>query len=138
MLLKELNEKESQAFLKLATEFISVDGNIDVKEKQIIDRYSKALNITNAVNSMEVDDAKKVLVEASERVKNIVYFELLGLALVDGEYENTEIDFLEDLSNAFGIDRASKFRYANFYYDIDKIKDLSEEELDEKLKNIVR
>ena len=45
---------------------------------------------------MEVDDAKKVLVEASERVKNIVYFELLGLALVDGEYENTEIDFLED------------------------------------------
>lgn len=54
------------------------------------------------------------------------------------EYENTEIDFLEDLSNAFGIDRASKFRYANFYYDIDKIKDLSEEELDEKLKNIVR
>ena len=86
MLLKELNEKEAQAFLKLATEFISVDGNIDVKEKQIIDRYSKALNITNAVNSMEVDDAKKVLVEASERVKNIVYFELLGLALVDGEY----------------------------------------------------
>ena len=59
MLLKELNEKEAQAFLKLATEFISVDGNIDVKEKQIIDRYSKALNITNAVNSMEVDDAKK-------------------------------------------------------------------------------
>ena len=104
MLLKEVNEKEAQAFLKLATEFISVDGNIDVKEKQIIDRYSKALNITNPVNSMEVDDAKKVLVEASERVKNIVYFELLGLALVDGEYENTEIDFLEDLSNAFGID----------------------------------
>lgn len=59
MLLKELNEKEAQAFLKLATEFISVDRNIDVKEKQIIDRYSKALNITNAVNSMEVDDAKK-------------------------------------------------------------------------------
>ena len=44
MLLKELNEKEAQAFLKLATEFISVDGNIDVKEKQIIDRYSTALN----------------------------------------------------------------------------------------------
>ena len=61
---------------------------------------------------MEVDDAKKVLVEASERVKNIVYFELLGLALVDGEYENTEIDFLEDLSNAFGIDRASKFSHS--------------------------
>ena len=73
MLLKELNEKEAQAFLKLATEFISVDGNIDVKEKQIIDRYSKALNITNAVNSMEVDDAKKVLVEASERVKHSLF-----------------------------------------------------------------
>ena len=28
----------------LLKEFISVDGNIDVKEKQIIDRYSKALN----------------------------------------------------------------------------------------------
>ena len=60
------------------------------------------------------------------------------MKIKEGEYENTEIDFLEDLSNAFGIDRASKFRYANFYYDIDKIKDLSEEELDEKLKNIVR
>ena len=60
------------------------------------------------------------------------------MKIKEGEYENTEIDFLEDLSNAFGIDRTSKFRYANFYYDIDKIKDLSEEELDEKLKNIVR
>lgn len=60
------------------------------------------------------------------------------MKIKEGEYENTEIDFLEDLSNAFGIYRASKFRYANFYYDIDKIKDLSEEELDEKLKNIVR
>lgn len=60
------------------------------------------------------------------------------MKIKEGEYENTEIDFLEDLSNAFCIDRASKFRYANFYYDIDKIKDLSEEELDEKLKNIVR
>ena len=56
------------------------------------------------------------------------------MKIKEGEYENTEIDFLEDLSNAFGIDRASKFRYANFYYDIDKIKDLSEEELDEKLR----
>ena len=60
------------------------------------------------------------------------------MKIKEGEYDNTDIEFLEDLSNAFGIDRASKFRYANFYYDIDKIKDLSEEELDEKLKNIVR
>ena len=60
------------------------------------------------------------------------------MKIKEGEYENTEIDFLEDLSNAFGIDIASKFRYANLYYYIDKIKDLSEEELDEKLKNIVR
>ena len=60
------------------------------------------------------------------------------MKIKEGEYENTEIDFLEDLSNAFGIDRASKFRYANFYYDIDKIKESSQEELDEKLKNIVR
>ena len=47
------------------------------------------------------------------------------MKIKEGEYENTEIDFLEDLSNAFGIDRASKFRYANFYYDIDKIKEYS-------------
>ena len=63
---------------------------------------------------------------------------MLGLALVDGEYENTEIDFLEDLSKDFDIDRADKFRYANFYFDIDKIKELSEVELDEKLKDVVK
>ena len=39
------------------------------------------------------------------------------MKIKEGEYENTEIDFLEDLSNAFGIDRASTFRYANFYYE---------------------
>ena len=58
------------------------------------------------------------------------------MKIKEGEYENTEIDFLEDLSNAFGIDRASKFRYANFYYDIDKIKDLSEEQVNELRKII--
>ena len=138
MLLRELNEKEAQGFLKIATEFINVDGNIHVQEKQIIDKYSKELSTTIAVNSMEIEDAKKVLSQASQRIKNIVYFELLGLAIVDGEYENTEIDFLEDLSKDFNIDRATKFKYANFYYDIDKMKDLSEVELDEKLNDIVK
>ena len=137
MLLKELNEKEAQAFLKLATEFINVDGKINIQEKQIINKYSKELNIVDTENLGQVSDAKKVLAEATERVKNIVYFELLGIALVDGEYENTEIDFLEDLSNTFGIDRATKFRYANFYYDIDSMENLSEAELDEKLKGII-
>lgn len=138
MLLKELNEKEAQGFLKLATEFINVDGNIDVEEKQIIDKYSKELSTIIAVDSMNIEEAKEVLREASQRIKNIVYFELLGLAIVDGEYENTEIDFLEDLSKDFDIDRADKFRYANFYFDIDKIKELSEVELDEKLKDVVK
>ena len=137
MLLKELNQNEAQAFLKLATEFITVDGKINKEEKHIIEKYSGEFNTVTTENSMILDDAKKILLESSQRIKNIVYFELLGLALVDGEYENTEIDFLEDLSKDFNIDRATKFKYANFYYDIDKIKNLSEVELEEKLKDII-
>ena len=68
----------------------------------------------------------------------MIYFDLLGVALIDGDYETSEIDFLDEIANQFNISRANKIAFANYYYELDNMKDKSEEEINEKLLRIIK
>ena len=62
---------------------------------------------------------------------------LLRTALVDGEYEMGEVEFLEKLSDDLNIDRAKKIQIASFFYDYDELEDENKEEAKEALNNIL-
>ena len=117
MFLNELNKDESICFLNLVSIFSNVDNKFAREEKVLVDEYREELGIYNKeIKTMEYDEIISILKNSSDKAKRIIYFELVGLALVDGEYEDEEIDFLEKVASELNISRAKKFAIANYFY----------------------
>lgn len=117
MFLNELNKDESICFLNLVSIFSKVDNKFAKEEKVLVDEYREELEIYNEeIKTMEYNEIINILKNSSDKAKKIIYFELVGLALVDGEYEDEEIDFLEKVSSELNISRAKKFAIANYFY----------------------
>lgn len=138
MLLFELNKEESRAFMRLVSEFVTVDNKINKEEKSVIEKYLNKLNMNKEeINEISHTEAIEILDKSEDKIKNMVYFELLGVALIDGDYETSEVDYLEEVADKFNISRATKIALANYYFDVDKMKNKSEEEVKEKLIKIL-
>ncbi|MEG0296940.1 MAG: hypothetical protein RR620_09470 [Clostridium sp.] len=118
MILKELSRKEGIAFIQLVLEFVKMDNVLTKEEEYKVDDYLKELHLTREdLAEITFTESLCLIKEATPRIQNIIYFELMGLALVDGDYEDHEVGFLEELANSLKISRAAKFKYANFYYE---------------------
>lgn len=138
MLLFELNKEESRAFMRLVSEFVTVDKKINKEEKSVIEKYLNKLNMNKEeINEISHTEAIEILDKSEDKIKNMVYFELLGVALIDGDYETSEVDYLEEVADKFNTSRATKIALANYYFDVDKMKNKSEEEVKEKLIKIL-
>lgn len=117
MFLKELNKNEAICFLNLVSIFAKVDNKFAKEEKVLLEEYKEELGLLDEeIKPMEYEDVIKLLKDSSDRARNIIYFELVGLALVDGEYEVEEIDFLEKVSSEFDVSRSKKIAIANYFY----------------------
>lgn len=117
MFLKELSKDESLCFLNLVSIFAKVDNKFVKEEKILLEEYKEELGILDQdVKYMEYNEIIEQLKGSGDRVKRIIYFELVGLALVDGEYEDEEVDFLEKIASEFNIPRAKKIAIANYFY----------------------
>lgn len=134
MFLKELNKDESMCFLNLVSIFAKVDNKFAKEEKVLVDEYREELGIhTEEIKTIEYDEIINILKESSDRSKKIIYFELVGLALVDGEYEDEEIDFLEKIAAEFNITRAKKFAIANYFYNFKDVYDFTTVDADNNI-----
>lgn len=139
MLLFELSKEESKAFMRIVLEFVSIDNKVNREEKNIVAKYLSKLNLSREeANNLTVEEAKEILNSSEDKIKKMIYFDLLGVALIDGDYETSEIDFLDEIANQFNISRANKIVFANYYYELDNMKDKSEEEINEKLLRIMK
>lgn len=117
MFLKELNKDEANAFLNLVSIFARIDNEFAKEEKALLDEYKEELGLVDSeINEMVYEDIIESLKSSSDRAKRIIYFELVGLALVDGEYEEEEVDFLEKIAAEFSIPRAKRIAIANYFY----------------------
>lgn len=134
MFLNELKENEAKAFINLVNKFANIDEVFAKEEKELIEDYLEELNLDkNSVNSMELEDIIKEFKSASDRTRLIVYFELVGLALVDGDYGDKEVDFLDEIAVAFDIKRAKKIAFANYFYNFKEVYDFSVVEAESKI-----
>lgn len=135
MFLNELNEKEAVAFVNLVSEFANIDNTFTKEEKEVLDEYLEELKLNkDTVGKINFKEALKTLNDSKERIKNIVYFELIGLALVDGEYGEKEIDFLDNIAEQFGISRVKKIAVANYFYNFTDVYKFSVVESESKIK----
>ncbi|ENZ02213.1 hypothetical protein HMPREF1092_01448 [Clostridium thermobutyricum] len=126
MFLKEFNTNEKRAFANLIYMLADVDKVIARNEKKIIKEYLNELEIKEEnFSKMTYAEVVYNFKQSSDRIKKIAYFELLGLALVDGNYEEQEIDYLDKVANDLGITRAKKIAFANFFYNFKNIHKVS-------------
>ncbi|CUP60718.1 hypothetical protein [Clostridium baratii] len=133
MFLKEFNKEEAKAFINLVNQFANVDDNFVKEEEKLIKEYKKELNIEEDYDLvLAYDDVISILRRSSERIKKIVYFELVGLALIDGNYEDIEVDFLDKIAIDLDINRSMKIEFANFFYNFKELSELSLAEIRSK------
>ena len=140
MFLKELNNKEAIAFINLVNEFANIDHVLAREEKRLIKDYLKELNLDlSKIGAVSYDEALEILKNSKERIKRIVYFELVGLALVDGNYGEVEVDYLDKIATDLDINRSQKIAFANYFYNFKDIHDFSVIETEIKeLENLKR
>ena len=133
MFLKEFNKEEAKAFINLVNQFANVDDNFAKEEEKLIKEYKNELNIEEDYDLvLAYDDVISILRRSSERIKKIVYFELVGLALIDGNYEDIEVDFLDKIAIDLDINRSMKIEFANFFYNFKEVSELSLAEIRSK------
>ena len=117
MFLDELNKNEGIAFMQLVEGLAKSDNTFAKEEKNLYNDYLEELNIKeDEIPEANLNSVYENLKYSSERSKNIIYFELVGLALIDGEYNEKEVDFLEEIGKNLEIKRDKRISFANYFY----------------------
>ena len=117
MFLNELSKSEGIAFMQLVKGLANSDDTFAKEEKNLYNDYLEELNIKESeIPDINLNSVYETLKNSSERSKNIIYFELIGLALIDGEYDEKEVDFLEEIGKNLDVKRNKRISFANYFY----------------------
>lgn len=108
MLLSELNRKQKLKFLDLAFHMAVVDGMASSQEKRLLNEKLAEVgdDIISEYSFSLSDDLEETIVffkAENYQVRNIIYFNLIELLMLDGFYNTTEYFFLEDIRKEFKI-----------------------------------
>ena len=117
MFLNELNKNEGIAFMQLVSYLANSDNTFAKEEKNLYEDYLKELGISEGeIKELDLNEVYTTLNNSTQRNKNIVYFELIGLALIDGEYQESEVEVLEEIGGKLDISRSKRIAFANYFY----------------------
>jgi hypothetical protein len=108
MFLNLLDEANKERFIKLCGCAIYADGIVADEEKELALAYCREMNVEQRVpdNSAILDDVLKELDEgATEREKNIIAFEILGMFLSDNDYAKEEEIMMQKIIEQLHIER---------------------------------
>lgn len=109
MFLNSLNSTEKDNFMKLAVAVIKADGVVEESEKQILSAYANEMQIPvcNLDGQCDTDSIiKEFAMTSTLQTKRIIFLELLALAFADGNYATEEKALVQQLADAFELDRA--------------------------------
>lgn len=105
MFLQAIDMSDRKLFVKLANMLIRIDGVITEDEKNIINAYKQETQLEEIfydVNETVESIVKKI--SDDKVVRNIIVFELLGIAYSDANYSVEEKDFITKICKQLGID----------------------------------
>jgi hypothetical protein len=102
MFLNQLNEEEKINFIKLAYVVATKDGDYSKEEKKILVQYASEMGIELNINMFKNLEQEDLLIQSfnnssSEVVKKI-FIELIGLVLIDQEYQKEEDEIMRLVS----------------------------------------
>lgn len=134
MLLSVLNRKEKLKFLDLAMRMVSVDGSPTELEQRLLNMMLAEVgdNIVAEYHfalSKNLKQTTDYFISSPNKVKNIVYLNLVKVAMSDDFYNTSEHEFLEELREKLGIDETKKKQLMRLVY--------MERDLRERAKRVV-
>lgn len=137
MFLKELNKEEATTFISLIKNLAVIDNMFSKKEKELIEDYKSDLNLSDDdIKELSFEESLSKLDSSSVRIKNIIYFELTGLALVDGVFDKEEEVFLDNIAKAFQISLDKQLSYLDFFKQVKDFYDIALDNYDSFLEKL--
>lgn len=139
MFLQELNKKEGNAFINLVKNLAVIDQNFGNEEANLIKEYIDEIGLcSKCIETLNKEEALKILSESSNRIKNIVYFEILGLALVDGDFSEKEVEFVDSVAKYFEIKEEKVKEFLAFFRDVNFMYEVTYSDHEEKILELER
>ena len=127
MFLKMLKPTVKESFLDLAILAADSSGGISVEEKNMLKTFAIEMDIKPRYSTRKKFDnvMKTIVKEADDQEKRIVALEILGIMWSDSEYDDTEKEFVGNVTEMLGVDKklvdkmSKKIKqYADVYMDI--------------------
>lgn len=138
MFLKELKLEQNEAFFQVVKSFAFVNNKVPKKKKVMLDQFMNEMMLSKEViNEISLDQALSIIKSSDEKVKNIVYFNVMRAGLIDEEYRKEEIDFLEKLENELQISHSKKIAFANYFYKFSEYNPKNKEEAEVEARKII-
>lgn len=110
MFLGQLSEREKKAFIKLAFWIANKDDEFAEVEKQILQQYCLEMGLMFEEKSFAKIDDEMSLIQSflkSERdIVKKIFIELIGLVLVDQDYNVAEKEIIEKYARVHGLESA--------------------------------
>lgn len=106
MFLMNLNERTKMLFIELCVLAAKSNGEFDESEYEMIYAYCAEMQIEKSIPLYEIDldnVLKKLCDNCNMIEKQIITLELIGLLYADGEFDDSEKEFLEKCVSSFGL-----------------------------------
>lgn len=107
MYLSVLNSAERVLFLGLAYHLATSDGEYSSEEQATIEGYCQEVQVQFDDNTMikPIDYIiNELTIKSNVKVKKIIVFEAIGLAMADNNYDEGERNIVNQMISAFGLD----------------------------------
>lgn len=106
MYLSLLKEEQKGVFLELAYEMAFLDNDFSEQEKLMIESYCNEMRmeVPPVIRARSMAELIETIKEAwEEREKKIVLFEIIGLAMIDSNYDEEERKSIVSMAEIFGL-----------------------------------
>src|SRR5690554_3006533 len=132
MFLSLLSKEEKFYFIDLLTKVVSVDGEANEIEMQVINRLKYEMGedvLKYKKSNLTLEELIKYFSEKSKATRNLVFMNLISASLSDEWYSVEEHFLLEEIQNSFGLTNKKKSELMKIVY--------AERDLREKAKRII-
>lgn len=106
MYLALLNKEQKECFLGLGYNISNIDGNYSESEQKLLESYCDEMNLDYS-DSVAKKDLESLLATITnlfdERSIKVVVFELIGLAMVDNNFDESEYNMINKIIEKFMI-----------------------------------
>lgn len=105
MFLNELSAAEKENFMSLAVNAAKSNDELADEEYLMLQEYCREMGLPyfDASTVKPLDEIVDTFKKSSSKVKKIVVFELLGLLVVDGDFDNKERAFFKEFYEKLGV-----------------------------------